>query len=593
VLNDESRRKVLMSLQLERAPDQSACEAEATLPTCAAELAPVPRAWTALLCVVVAALRYTFSAGRSMFTVGPDEHATGGMARFLSGGHFNMLGAGVYRPALGTLLAPLYAVVHDPSWQVRLGLLTTATIGGLSVWWLVQVVRRLTSFGVRGVLIVSGLIAVTPSSLVASAHIWAEPLVSLAFLGALLALMKLCERPTWRSGLTAILWALLGYSAHGRLLVLLAVVSAVAVGSAVHRQLFGRAAILGATAVCGYGAVTVYTRWVVEHVWEYSGEENSAGTIVRHLGDPLTVLDAALGQLWYLLCSSALLAGFGLLVLGGRSWSGEGRVRSDALVVLTLTVPLFCVSAAFMSGRDRPDYLIYGRYNDAVVWPVLAVGAAWLWSIRPSWPRRTQTWAVVAVLGVAVEFGLIVFQLHQNALRRDDLVPDMVAGAMPVIGRSFSLSVPLITGVAVVTFAALALSAAARSSLVRAGVVVVVVAVAGLRTWHGSVPSQEVWKSTAAVREILELGIDLDRPIGVSIMPDEYGPALDSDRQVLTALNYEWYLPELQFVFDNGPSDSVGPYVFAVSNDALLTREGGEIVWQDPTWPVALWREPD
>jgi hypothetical protein len=582
-----------MNLQLARGCDDVATDTEAVPQPLATDSPAVPRRHAALLCVLVTAVRYAFSADRSMFTVGPDEHATGGIARFLSGGHFNMLGSGVYRPALATLVAPLFTVVHDPAWQVRVGLLTNAMIGGLSVWWLVQVVRRLTPFGVHGAVLVSGLIALTPSSLIASAHIWAEPLVSLSFLGALHALMRFGELTTLRNGTTAVLWAGLGYAAHGRLLVLLASVAAAGVVISLRRGLSLYASAFAATAVVAYIAVTAYTRWVVGHVWEYSGDENSAGTIIRHLGHPLRVLDAGLGQLWYLLCASALLTGFGLLVLVGRCWSSETRLRSDAQIVLALTFPLFAISATFMSGRDRPDYLVYGRYNDAVVWPVLAVGAAWLWKIRPTWSRRAQAWAMVGVVGVAIELGLVVFLLHQNALNSGDPMPDMVAGVMPVIGRSFSLDVPLITALAVIAFGVLAMSAAARANVVRASVVLIVVAVAGIRTWHGSEPSQEVWKSTAEVRAILELNIVFDRPIGVSIMPDEYGPALDSDRQVLTALNYEWYLPELYFVFDNGPSDQVGPYVFAVSNDALLTREGGEIVWQDPTWPVALWREPD
>ena len=43
--------------------------------------------------------------------------------------------------------------------------------------------------------------------------------------------------------------------------------------------------------------------------------------------------------------------------------------------MLAVTVaPLLLTSVVFMADRPRPDQFVYGRYNDAVMWPVIVLG---------------------------------------------------------------------------------------------------------------------------------------------------------------------------------------------------------------------------
>jgi hypothetical protein len=184
--------------------------------------------------LVVSVARFAFAADRRVFSLGPDEMATVGMARFIAGGHWSMLAANTYRPALSSLLAPIFVFVDDQDTLVRMGLTINALVAGISVLWFVRLIRRLTPLSSRAAAFTAAAIALTPSSLVASAHLWAEPLVSLSFMAALLAVLEFYDRPTLRGGIRAVSWSVLGYTAHGRLLPLIAIVAAALLWRACH-----------------------------------------------------------------------------------------------------------------------------------------------------------------------------------------------------------------------------------------------------------------------------------------------------------------------------------------------------------------------
>jgi hypothetical protein len=111
------------------------------------------------------------------------------------------------------------------------------------------------------------------------------------------------------------------------------------------------------------------------------------------------------------------IATFGTVVVGvvvlSSAWARRKvAAASDALApVAVFAVPvlvLTLVLGAFASAKaasTATDYLVYGRYVDAVLAPVLAVGAAWLFGRVTSPAPRTQVrqaLALGAVLAVAV-----------------------------------------------------------------------------------------------------------------------------------------------------------------------------------------------
>ena len=549
----------------------------------------------ALLALLVAIGRTVFNANRTSFSLAPDELATAGMARFLTGHHFDMLAANTYRPGFSILIAPIFTVVSDPEWLVRLSLAVNAALGGLAVCWLVPILRRLTDLSGRGVLLSSGALALMPASLEASAHLWAEPLVTLTFLATLHAVLQFYDAPTFRWGIVAVLWSVAGFTSHGRLLALVGLAGVAVVGRSLAGRRLRLALVVSGVAVGAAVASSRLQDWVIGNVWHFAGDHNTSVTIVDRLGDPLQVLDSAIGQVWYQLCASALLFGLGVVELTRRVRCRRGpEAQRDAIIVLGLTLPLMAVSMVFMSDVVRADHVIYGRYNDAIMWPVLGLGAAWLFQGRLADSVYRGRFIMVTVATGTVALGLLLRQLHYVQFRVAG-VEAMIAGLVPIVGGG-AVNVALATAVALAVFASLA--GASKLDSHRSLVVVVVVLglllTAGARLWVINEPYTNSFAATSSVLEIRDLAQapPPGEAIGVSIMPNEYRPDLTTRGQVFRALGYQWYLPEYEFVFDNGPSDDVGPYVFAVTNDALLTREGGTILWSDPAGGMALWLEP-
>ena len=548
-----------------------------------------------LLAVLVAVIRYLYVVDRTAVSLSPDEFASLGIARFLSGGEFNMLVASTYRPLPGAMLVPWTLLLDDPELIVRFGLATNAVVAGATMFVLVPLLARLTNFDRGGVLVVSGVIAVLPASLEATAHLWAEPMVTLTFLGSLAAMLRFVEHPAMGPLLSSIGWSVVGFTSHGRLLPfavligLLAVVWSLAQG---HRGLASCAAV---TAVLGLAISALIQRWIVSEVWELPGSRNSSGAIWDRLGNPVEVLDAAAGQIWYQLAASALVVGFGVVELARRaSDKVDVARRRDALVVLGLTVPLAIVSFVFMSDVSRADHVLYGRYTDAVVWPVLGVGASWMFFDHSTMTRRRRRFAVAALIAVLADLALLVHQLHSEQVGRRG-VTAMIAGILWLTndGRVHVLWVTAFTlAVAGVLYSA----ARARQTDRRiwAAVIVMMVLAAGVRTWTVQRSDAETSVVGRGARAVLDAPgrPPLGTEIGVVLTPNDYGPSIIRSAQIFSALSLQYYLPEYRFVFDNGPSDDVGPYVFAVNNDALLTRDGGTILWTHPDFPISLWLEP-
>ncbi len=548
---------------------------------------------------VVALLRYAFAAHLVMFRITPDELANAGMARFLSGGNWNMLRNAPWQPGLATVLTPVYVLVDDPEWLVRASLMVNAAIAGVTVFVLVKLVSRLTSLSPAATLFVAGAIALSPSSLSASAHVWAEPLVTLTFLSSLWCVLRFYDERSMAYGLGAVGWAVAGYLAHGRLLLLVAIV----VGLVVVAALAARQALIATLAlvagIAGVVATDWYSGWVIDHVWEDPYGGRSAVDILSRLQSPLRVLDAAAGQVWYQLCSTALIAGFGMIVLvrrGSGHLPGSRSEAIDARIILVATLPLVALSVVFMSDRGRPDYLIYGRYNDAVLWPVLAVGAAWLFADRRQESRRIAIWMTAGLVVVTAELGLLLHQLHHMQFAAQTPVTDMIAGLTPFVPWLGVVNVLTVTVLGILSFvvlAMLAVPAARRPAWVALAIGVLLVA-GGARSYVSFRASDANgdWSATKEVARLSEQELPKDVPIGVLIMPDVLSPDEPAFLQNTYSLLLQWFDPDHSFVVDRGLRDDVGPIVLATTNDEILLEGGAQIVWRHPSAGIALWREP-
>jgi hypothetical protein len=256
------------------------------------------------------------------------------------------------------------------------------------------------------------------------------------------------------------------------------------------------------------------------------------------------------------------------------------------------TVPLVVVSMVFMSGRTRSDHRIYGRYNDAVLWPLLIVAIAWLVQMRRA-HRPARTAVTFAVLGAAtIGAGYAVLEFNREAFAESVGVRPMVAGLMPILGTRGSLPVLRVSIVAVVVLAAVlvaALSTRRGAGLAVLGVATLVVG--GVRTHDALNTRLNSWEPTTQVREIDEL-IPPDATLGVKFVRDADYPKVDWDDQRRRIQLYQFSLPGHLVLRDRGVDDGVGPYVFAPVGDRELTAAGATVIWKDPKIQYALWQEP-
>ena len=193
--------------------------------------------------------------------------------------------------------------------------------------------------------------------------------------------------------------------------------------------------------------------------------ENTSAFIAEQLRtsqERLSMLEAnlrsALGQTWY-----QLVATFGVTALGAgalvvrslrkRGGAIPGTVSRDARLVLLVTAPLILVSIIFMSHRTRTDHRIYGRYNDAVLWPVLIVGIAWLVNLRRTPYRRSAAATLVGVALAIVATSVGIHYVAGEALADRVGVRPMVAGLAPIIGSASSIDIGHVATVSLVLMA--------------------------------------------------------------------------------------------------------------------------------------------
>jgi hypothetical protein len=353
-----------------------------------------------------------------------------------------------------------------------------------------------------------------------------------------------------------------------------------------------------AVAIATTYASNAFATVVFDAVWDNPAESNTVETVWKRLPRLTDNLASALGQTWYQLAATAGITAIGSGVLLVRAVHRRGgnvpdRVIRDARLVILSTLPLVLVAIVFMSNRTRTDHRIYGRYNDAVLWPVLIVGIAWLVQLRRTPHPRLAAAGLVGVAVAIVAAGFGIDAVAGEALADSVGVRPMVSGLMPMIGSARAIDVVKVTVVSVAVLALLVIAALSpRRGAVLALLGVAMLSVAGVRTKDALSLRLNSWAPATEVVAIDEL-IPPDAPIGVKFVREKDKPNVTWDDQRRRAQLYQFALPGHRFSRDNGPDDNVGPYVFAPSNDAALREAGAEILWvESQRVKMALWKEP-
>lgn len=547
----------------------------------------------AVAALVVTAVRWWTSHGRREYAIWPDEPAQLAIARFVGGGaRWNMYDHSVWRPLFGTLISSAYRFTDDPETVFRFGLALNAVLGGVAAALLVFVTRRLTPASApwcAGLALVASL---APGALFTTDFVFAESLVVPLYLATLLGLFAFHESPSLRLGVGIGLTSAAAFATHARMLPLALVVIGTAALAGLRHRLAGRAVIAVVVTTVGASLVaSAYTGYVVDHLWRDPSNRNSLGGVVGQLGNGSAVLVSALGQVWYLLVATVGVTAYGAVVLVrsalGRSGSDLPRAR-DARVLLVTVGSCVALSVLFMSDRWRSDQLVYGRYNDAVMGPVLVVGLAALVGVVPL--RRFPT-LVAGTLCALVAGGSLLWWLRHPVLSESNGVEPMILGLQPFSTSATSIDVIRITVRAAIVAGILGAtailarrrrSAALRPAVVVSLLVLGLVAVGWVRTrtivdgrWHDS-------GNGGAVAE-LRTG-----PLVDGVPVDFHVPfgSTSTGRMML----YQFHLPRTEFtvVHDERQVGS-SPLVFAAVDSDVLEQSGATLVWRDPLGEYGLW----
>lgn len=549
--------------------------------------------WLWLAAIVVTAARWLEAADRRVFHVAPDEPAQLAMARWFAGGtRWNMLDRLTYRPGYALVLAPFARVAGSGEQLVRASLTLNAVFAGVSAVVLARLLIRWTDLSPRACAGVAAATALAPAAISSSAYTWGESLITLTFLGTLLAIQVLIEDRRDRTAVIAVVIAAFAMTVHGRSLPLLPLT---AVWAAIlllrDRRWASAGAVLGLAAALGLASLR-FTAWVHGNVWDQPDGGNTAQSVVSRLDAPVALIDSFVGQGWYQLVSTLGLVGVGttlVLVALVRPTARFGRWQASTVVVLM--APLVLTSVAFMAGRSRPDQLVYGRYVDAVNWPLTALGLAWVVRrLRPTQPHgRSFIPPLVAV--ITVVFGIVVALRHGDRLAADVGLRMMVPGLLPYIGSHDGVPVVRITVVAVVAVLALSALAGLRirrhvPNVLLVGAAAVVLAWSGVRVHDAQSAHLNAWAIGDSVAEIDRI-VPANAPIGVVVVETSESPDETVQHQRIQV--YQLFLPNHEFVRQQPLATSAVRYVIAPQRVPALSSLGAKIVWRDPAKPMALW----
>ena len=353
-----------------------------------------------------------------------DEYGYFGTARRLAGeGQSTHLR---YFPGYAFALIPSFLVTSTSEGAYRVSLLViNGLLGALTtllVWQLVRVLAPQLPGRVR--LLATAAVAVYPSWLLYTDLTWSENLLVPICAGLVLLAGRLASgAPPW----VALLYGVLAGSAYlthprGLAVTAAAVVVGVVVLAPAGRLL--RAALLVVPAGALAAATPAISRWATD-----STDFKSEGLLRSGLDDVPHVIASMGGQLFYLAAATygiAPLGVYALICLVRR----EG-VRSErgaiALAALAAAAAMLVVAGIYWHAPFRSDQMIYGRYNEATLLPILVAGVVALVTV-PLDRRR-----IVVMLAPIALLWTVPYIAWETALRNTEPVNFNILGVAPVV----------------------------------------------------------------------------------------------------------------------------------------------------------------
>jgi hypothetical protein len=372
-----------------------------------------------------------------------DEAGSWAVANVLAGrgDRINMLFEPQYPLGAGAVLAPLVWTFDEPLLRYRVALALTGGLVVAAAYLATRCVRlagrhdRLLSFGVYAAALLLPALALT------SAFLWAEALVYLTLFAGLAAVGRALTSGARSWVVLASLVTGAAPAAHGRLSAVAAVWGVVLVGIVVVGRLRSTVRVARVSAALGifviaasYLLTSRVHQAVVDAAWI---EPRSATGEIRHQITEWSFYRAlvisAAGQLWYLGIATFGLGLLGIVWLVRSIAFGEGARRVMLATWASMLGGVFITSSLFIASGvqrgnfryTRADYVVHGRYIDAVIGVLAVFGVVLLWELRD------RVWPAFAALGTLAALALLIER------QRGDVGTDVVFG--PAIAGVASL----------------------------------------------------------------------------------------------------------------------------------------------------------
>jgi hypothetical protein len=327
-----------------------------------------------------------------------DEAGYIGNARYFSGGlPIRMFQSGAYYPGYSLLITPLFWLTSIPqsTYQAILilnsVLLSTLYVGLL--YWL-RLVFQDQSWKTDAIALVA---AIYPAFVLQAEFALAESAIILLHAAVPLAMYWLVRSRSTAAAVALALLAAFLFAVHPRTV-------ATTIGVGTHLLLLlGLRLIPARTALAGFGCLSVGVwgaRLLSKHVESINGggSADAAHLFPDTLERAWTVFLEANGQLWYLGVASCGVTLLGLVHIvrellrrseGGLRW--RDPAWHSLLLALVTFFGGFVISCLFLAPEPRADHMIYGRYNEGIVAPVLAAGIWCLGVFVPGWRQRLRS----------------------------------------------------------------------------------------------------------------------------------------------------------------------------------------------------------
>lgn len=391
-------------------------------------------------------------------------------ARVLAGGVDGQLSpAPFYHGGYSLLVAPLLALVHNPETSYRLVLvlnaLLAASLAPLVYLLLTRCFSVQPSAAVWPALAAAAFPSVTIYTQVAMSENLLLPLLVLWLLCAGSFLQAQVPKRQFAFAAATAACAAWLWAAHGRMIVVVGL-TIVLFALTLWRRVAVRPALVG-LAIVGVGLVGAHVldHFLVTRNWGGHAQSEVSGRLstIESADGIGAFLRNLVGQSWYLAVATLGLLLAAAFPVDWRSWRARFTPSRAVLTLALLTgLGLLVESALSFRTTDRPDMLVYGRYTDVVVPPLLALAL-----VRLSALRRIRLGVVLAVLvastaaaallrttvdppGLANRWNVAslpapTFQLGPKVLLLAGAVAIVVIVAVTLVRRRFALGVaPLV-----------------------------------------------------------------------------------------------------------------------------------------------------